>query len=227
MLALIHLVEKLVGWLLWRLVLQRELDSFSGTRCRCVCGAVRIFHVGKEALTFSHPRIPTSLHPFFPTSQHPCICISQHPFFPISQHPYIPVSPQSLCPEHGRSSLSDATPLCKEGLALIAQQQRLPSASGLGALIPSFLPIEFNCDNSKCCFFVTSFFFFPKGFKVATQLTDRLSGIKLSGVFCFLSLFFGEGAGEQITYSLNKINLKRQMRICELMLRFYFESREE
>lgn len=57
-LGLIHSQEKLVGWLLWGLRLQGEPDSISGTQGRCVCGAVRVFPVRKEAITSPHPCIP-------------------------------------------------------------------------------------------------------------------------------------------------------------------------
>lgn len=70
-------------------------------------------------------------------------------------------------------------------------------------------------------------FFCPKRLKKSTKPRHRLSGIEVSGVFCFLCLVFEEGAGQQITYSWNRIILKPEMRICELMLRLCSESQEE
>lgn len=45
----------------------------------------------------------------------------------------------------------------------------------------------------------------PKSLKVANKPRDGFSGVQLGGLFYFLCLFFEEGGGKQITYSLNKI----------------------
>lgn len=206
-LALICSKENLVRWLLWRLMLQRELDSFSGTQCRYICGAGRIFHVSKEALTSSH-----SLLPHIPASPGPHI--------PSSPHPHLPVSHSVPAP----STAVQIFPLgCNTSVPLLLHGQHFPPWMAWEGCFNHFCPWISNVRKAVPTFISLFFFFFPK-INVATELTDRLSGIHLRRVFCFLCLFFGEEAGKQIAYSWKKIILKQQMTICELMLRFCFES---
>lgn len=120
----------LASCLQWGLILQREVDSLF-SECRCVCGS--------HLTTSPHPSLSSSLHPI--TS---------------SEYPHIPASPQPLCPEHRTPEHPSPTQhICPcRDLSLPAQQQTLPSMSDSRGLIQSFLPMEFNCNNSTCCSYV-------------------------------------------------------------------------